>query len=122
MMSLCEFSPTTVSEMLSTIGRLPDKSSAADPIPTSVLKDCVDVLAPLIAHLFNITVATGQFPAAYKTAYLTPIIKKVGLLDVEDVRSYHPISNLTVVSKSMERLIARRLSEFISAANFLPSL
>lgn len=119
--TLSEFSPTSVEEVLSTIGRLPDKSSAADPIPTSVLKDCAGELAPFVAHLFNTSVATGQFPAAYKTAFLTPIVKKAGL-DVEDVRSYRPISNLTVVSKVMERLIVRRLSDYISAANLLPSL
>jgi hypothetical protein len=56
--------------------------------------------------ILNITVATGQFQAAYKTAYLTLIIKKAGL-DVEDVCSYRSISNLTVVSKVTERLIAR---------------
>jgi hypothetical protein len=108
--------------MLSTIGRLPNKSSAAaDPIPKSVFKDCAGVIAPFIAHPFDITIATGHFPATHKTAYLMPIFKKAGKLDVEDVRSYRPISNLTVVSMVMERLFARMLSDFISAANLLPS-
>ncbi len=35
------------------IGWLPDKSSDADPVPTSVLKQTADLLAPYIVDLFN---------------------------------------------------------------------
>ena len=34
-------------------GRLPDKSSAADPLPTSVLKSIADLVAPFVADLSN---------------------------------------------------------------------
>ena len=34
----------------------------------------------------------------FKEAYITPLIKKADL-DVDDVRSYRPISNLPVLSK-----------------------
>ena len=39
--------------------RLPDKSSAADPIPTSVLKQIIDLVAPFIAELFNRSPSIG---------------------------------------------------------------
>ena len=35
------------------IRRLPDKSSSADPVPTSVLKEIADMVAPFIVQLFN---------------------------------------------------------------------
>jgi len=42
-------------------------------------------------------------------------------LDKEDVKSYGPISNLSVLSKVLERLAARRLIDYIRDANLLPS-
>jgi len=118
--SLYKFRSTTVDEVSSLIRRLPDKSSAADPIPTSVLKDVADLVAPYIVHLFNTSIAAGRFPSCFKRSFITPIVKKAGL-DKEDVQSYRPISNLSVLSKLIERLIARRLIDYIHDANLLPS-
>ena len=98
---------------------LSDKSSAADPIPTWVLKDVADLVAPYIVHLFNKSIAAGHFPSCFKRAFITPRIKKSGL-DKEDVKSYRPISNLSVLSKLMERLAARRLVDYIRIAKLLP--
>jgi len=41
-------------------------SSAADPIPNSVLKQIVDVIAPFITELFNRSILAGHFPATFK--------------------------------------------------------
>jgi len=43
-------------------------------------------------------------------------------LDVADVRSYRPISNLLVLSKLLERLIAQQLMDYLMSANLLPQL
>jgi len=48
------------------IRRLPDKQSAADPIPTSVLKQIADVIAPFIVEMFNRSLSEGHFPAVFK--------------------------------------------------------
>jgi hypothetical protein len=112
---------TDVEEVELVIRRLPDKSSAVDPMPTSVLKSISDLVSPFIVHLFNLSVSQGRFPSSFKQAFITPIVKKVGL-DPEDVKSYRPISNLPVLSKLMERLFARRLSDYLKSAGLLPSL
>jgi len=78
------------------IRRLPDKQSAADPIPTSVLKQIADVIAPFIVEMFNRSLSEGHFPAVFKKAFITPDMKKPGL-DAADTSSYRPISNLPVV-------------------------
>jgi len=59
--------------------QLPDKSSAADPMPTSVMKQVVHLVAPYFAELFNRSLAAGHFPSEYKEAFITPIAKKAGL-------------------------------------------
>ncbi len=117
--SLSTFQVTTAEEVALLIRRLPDNSSAADPIPTSVLKDVADLVAPYIAHLFNTSIAVGRFPSSFKRAFITPIIKKAGM-DKEDVKSYRPISNLSVISKLLERLAARRLTIYLRDAKLLP--
>jgi len=45
-------------------------------------------------------------------AYITPIVKKVSL-DPTDLKSCRPISNLSVVSKLLERLVAKQLVVYL---------
>jgi hypothetical protein len=85
--------------------RLPHKLSAADPLPVNVLKQITNELAACLTETFNRSLAAGKFPAIYKTAYFTPLLKKPGL-DTADVRSYRPFLNLSAVSKLLERLIS----------------
>ena len=79
-----------------------------DPLPVPVLKLVANELAPFLTTLFNRLLAAGHFPDVFKEAYITPIIKKPSL-DSADVRSYRPISNLSVISKLLERTVARQL-------------
>ena len=119
--SLGAFKALNISDVMDAIGRLPDKSSDADPVPTSVLKQTADLLAPYIVDLFNRSLAAGHFPAVYKQAFITPVIKKPGL-DAADASSYRPISNLPVLSKLLERIAASQLMDYLSAADLLPPL
>ena len=48
-------------------------------------------------------------------------IKKVGPGPVTG-KSYRPISNLTVQSKTLERLVARQLVDYLSERKLLPEL
>ena len=43
-------------------------------------------------------------------------------MDAIDVSSYRPISNLSVLCKLLERLVARQLMQYLSYADLLPSL
>jgi hypothetical protein len=61
----------------------------------------------------------GVLPGSQKSAIIRPIIKKVNL-DPSDPKSYRPISNLTFISKLIERLVAGSLLNHLSANNLLP--
>ena len=89
------------------------KSSPMDFVPTSVLKRCSGVFAPLIARLTNMSFIEGRFPAQFKQAQTTPLLKKTGM-DVDDPASYRPISNLNTISKVMERLALARLRQQVT--------
>jgi hypothetical protein len=60
----------------------------ADPMPTSVVKQLVDLVASFIVELFTRSLAAGHFPAGFKEAFITPLVKPG--LDVADANSYRP--------------------------------
>ena len=88
-------------------------------MPTWLLKECDDDLAPLLCHLFNVSLEHGNVPSTFKTSSITPLLKKLDL-DLADVKSYRPISNLSVMSKLIERLVARQLLDYLTAHHLLP--
>ncbi len=57
----------------------------------------------------------------FKSAYITPLLKKPDL-DSADVKSFRPISNLSVQSKLLERLVAKQLLDHLKASRLLPEL
>jgi len=65
--------------------------------------------------------STGVVPTCFKSAYITPLLKEAGL-DSEDVKSYRPISNLPVLSKLLERVVARQLVDYLTTSGLLPDL
>ena len=96
--SLVSFTPVSVDNVVSAICHLLDKSSAADLLPFSVMKLVTEEIVPFLTELFNCSMSASHFPAAFKDALITLTLKKPGL-DVTNVQSYRPISNLPVVSK-----------------------
>ena len=50
-----------------------------DPIPTSLLKEHISILLPLIIKMVNLSLQTDIFPNEWKLALVTPLIKKPGL-------------------------------------------
>jgi len=85
------------------------------------LKQIADIIAPFITDLFNCSLRKGLFLAQFEEAFITPVLKKPGL-DATNASSYRPISNLSVLSKLLERLVARQLMEYLSLADLLPPL
>jgi len=79
------------------------------------------VLAPFVVEMFDDSLPFGSVPSAFKAAYITPLLKKVNL-DPADVRSYRPISNLSVMSKLLERLVAKQLVDYLTTFGLLPTL
>jgi len=107
------FQPATVDEIFNIIRSLPDKQCDLDPIPTSLLKKCLPVLAPTITNIINLSLATGDFPSVFKQSFVTPLIKKPSL-DKENLSNYRPISNLSFLSKLSERVVKRRLDQHLT--------
>jgi len=118
--TLSSFATVTVAEVDRLIRAAPTKTSPLDALPISLLKQCSAELSSVIAHLANRSFATGKFPASMKNGLVTPLIKKPGL-DVSDFKNFRPITNLSTVSKLLERLALARIKPHIAASsNFCP--
>ena len=119
--TLRDFRQLTADDVITAIRLLPDKQCAADPLPTHLLKDNADLLAPFLVELFNRSLALGVVPTVFKAASITPLLKKSGM-DPADTKSYRPISNLSVLSKLLERLVAKQLISYLTVSDLLPDL
>ena len=106
--SLNQFIPTDHEEVAKIIMGMNNKNSPTDIIPTVVLKNCVDIFAHAISHLANMSFATGIFPTSFKRGHVIPLLKKKGL-NASDPSNYRPITNLTTISKILEKLVLSRL-------------
>jgi len=50
------------------ISSLSNKQCRSDPLPTWLLKECTDELAPFICRLFNASLRSGRVPQLFKSA------------------------------------------------------
>ena len=94
------------------------KSCSLDPIPTTILKEFLEELLPFVTEKCNRSLQQGWLPISQRHAIVKPIIKKEGL-DQDDVKNYWPISNLTYMSKLVERVVCNQLTTFLEGNNLL---
>ena len=117
---LSDFKPATVAEISKLIKAVPDTTCLLDCIPTTLLKSCLDILAEPLTELINLCLSQGCFPDSFKIAHVKPLLKKFNLPS-EDFSNYRPISNLSFISKIIERVVhSRLLSHVNSFATFSP--
>ena len=83
-----------------------------DPFPTRLLKHYIDYLIVPITAIINLSMREGVVPPDFKQALVTPLIKKKTLCRNE-FKNYRPISNLSFLSKILEKIVAKRLNAHI---------
>ena len=70
-----------------------------------------DLIVPITA-IINLSMREGVVPPAFKQALGIPLIKKKALYRNE-FKNYRPISNLSFLSKILEKIVAKRLNAHI---------
>jgi len=114
------FDPVTTDEITRLLSRSPAKHCLLDPVPTWLLKRASDILAPVLSVMCNASMQSGKFPDIHKQATVFPRLKKP-TLDAYDANSYRPISNLSFVSKLVERAVATRLVKHAENNKLFPN-
>ena len=117
----CESCMTTFESFTGVeIRKLLAKSASAfcelDPVPTELVKSCQDVLLTPVARIINVSLQTGVFPKSMKSARVKPLIKKQDL-DCNTLKNYRHVSDLSFISKLIERAAAMRLKTYLSDNN-----
>ena len=62
----------------------------------------------MFVHIIYLCFSSGIFPGSFKAAVVKPLLKK-HYLDSEIFNDFRPVSNLTFLSKLIEKVIASRM-------------
>lgn len=109
--------PTDEAEIEVLVMNLKDSCAVGhDQISGRLLKLHREMLVPAITFICNLSIKTGVFPEIYKKSIIAPIHKGG---DRNSVENYRPISLLPVISKILERVINKRLTDFLERNNLL---
>ncbi len=96
------------------------KQCELDSVPTRILKSLCSSFVVILTFLINTSLSQSRLPDSHKRAIIRPRLKKFGL-DPSDPSSYRPISNLSFISKLVERVVHRQISTYVEENNLLPS-
>ncbi len=103
--------PTDKYEVELTINQLKRKQSTGhDNISTALVKDMKHAISTPLTILLNKSIETGIVPDSLKIAKVIPIYKAK---DRESLNNYRPISLLPAISKILEKIIHKRLYNFM---------
>jgi len=117
--TLDKWTPVTTDEVEKLISSSSCKTCQLDPVSTWLEKDMNALLSPFITLLCNKSLAVGCFPSDFKRTVVRSLMKKGGL-DTSQMKNYRPVSNLSIVSKSLERVVQRRLQNFLDSNDLMP--
>ncbi len=85
-------------------------------MPTWLLKECLPQLLPLITLIVNKSLDQADVPSSLKHALVRPLLKKP-TLDTEVLKSYRPVSNLSFLSKVIEKAVASQITSHLKQHN-----
>ena len=93
-----------------------NKSSAINNLSSKILKMAFLTLSKQFTYLLNLSLTSSRVPNAWKKATITPLYKSG---DMTQCNNYRPISILPLPGKVIEKIVHKRLSEFLETNNVL---
>lgn len=114
-----EFQPLSENDITKIVKDSKSTTCELDILPTPKLKEHLSKLSPLITEIVNRSLSSGVFPEEWKGAIIKPLLKKKGL--PLELNNYRPVSNLTFLSKILEKAAMKQISRHIESNNLLPS-
>ena len=112
---LQNLSCVTADEVRHIVLRAPCKSSDLDPIPTCLVKGCIDILITSITSIINLSLTEGSFPSHFKSTHVSPFEKPS--LNKDSMKNYRLVSNLSFLSKVLEKVVVDQLNSHINSSN-----
>lgn len=111
------FSEISAMEVIGTARQMKsNKAMGHDAIPVKIIKDNIEILAPVLATIFNQAFFSGAYPEQLKIGRVVPIYKAD---DPNDLANYRPITILSCINNLFEKLIAKRVMNFLEKFSIL---
>ena len=85
---------------------------------TQSLKECASVLVPIIINIVNLSFSSGQLHPILKESVISPLLK-ISTSNRDQLSNYRPISNLSLISKIIERVVKSRLTDHLTSTKLL---
>ena len=73
--------------------------------------------SPTILSIVNLFITTGTFSSTLKSSIISPLLKNLSL-NKEDLSNYRPIANLSLISKLIEKIVKKRLLDYLTSNPF----
>ena len=106
----------TNEEILDIINKLENKSSGPSSIPLKLLSLIPDLIILPLAHIINMSLLSGEYPDLLKIVKVIPIHKGGS---TQDMNNFRPISLLSIFDKVIEKIMHKRLYNFLEEHNIL---
>lgn len=111
------FAPVNCAEVFSYLHSMKNsKTKDADGIQTGPVKYVLDIITPVVTHIYNLILSSGVFPKMMQIARVVPIYKNG---DKNNLNNYRPISVLPVFSKVIEKIMHSRIISYLNKYNLL---
>ena len=96
--------------------RVPCKSSDLDPLPSRLVKDCIDILITPITYIINLSLTEGSFPPHFNSDHGSPLLENPSL-NTDSMNNHRPVSNLNFLSRVLEKVVVKQLNSHINSSN-----
>ena len=113
-LTLSSFAPVTKEYVRRIISNCKKSFSDFDRLPAKLFYECLDVLLPYITKIYNDSLESGTFPSHFKDSLVIPLLKRPSL-DCKNLKNYRPVSNLSFISKVLERIVYSQFLNHITA-------
>ena len=94
----------------------PKNSTDIDGVSTKMIKIVINEIKIPLSHIFNLSLASGDFPSKLKRSKVVPIFKSGNKIECDN---YRPISLLCSISKVLEKVVAKKLLDHLQSNNLI---
>ena len=112
-----EFKSLAVEDVVKLVMSMKSKNNPDDPIPTWLVKECIHELSFILTVMVNKSLQGAYFPDSLKHASVRPLVKDANG-DVENKKNFRPVSNLSFLSKLLEKAALQQINEHVNSEGF----
>ena len=92
------------------------KAPCLDGLNARVLKECSNEISPILALIFNKSLAQGEVPDEWRHANFSPVFKKG---EKYDAANYRPVSLTCICCKTLEHIFVNNINKHLALDSVL---